>query len=86
MEKPPFVETLNQVLYGKSSNPFAEENIDDSDFQDGYRIGEKDVDGGDWSEVWLYAWRVTYQEIRSNRWESWKRGYHAGKLSAITLI
>lgn len=85
-EKPPFVETIHKILWSKSSNPFAEENINDQDFQNGYQVGEVSEFSEELhSKEWIYAWVVTYKETHSPQWQSWKRGYHAARLARVTL-
>lgn len=83
-EKRDITETIHKVLWGKSSNPFAEENVNDADFQAGYTAGDNDPSRpGLHSQVWMDAWMKTYNETNDQKWKSWKRGYHSARLANV---
>ena len=89
MNKQPFMETLQQALYGKSSNPFAEENVNDADFQRGYSDGERTAtDEPTFGALRPAIWYKTFHEYggkQTPEWTNWTRGFQAAQMAKITL-
>lgn len=73
---------IAHAMYGKSSNPFAEENAS-IDFQNGYSAGMKTNQSTN-SRAWRNAWKETYNRIDSEGWKNWKRGFWAGDFDRIS--
>lgn len=74
-------EMISQQLYGKSAKPDSPENQND-DFKKGFEAGCKATDEAGRDKRWLAAWDE-YENVNSNGWQDWKRGWWAGAYRQI---
>lgn len=71
------METVSQVLYGKSQKIDAPEN-QNADYRSGYAVGMT-TRGDAGCQEWVDAW-LEYGQLDCVEWQNWKRGFFAGKV------
>jgi hypothetical protein len=74
------MDVVSKALTGKSQMLGASEN-QNTDYRAGYAVGMT-ASGDAGCQEWVDAW-LEYGELDCEEWQSWKRGFHAGKSSLL---